>query len=139
DSVQGKTIAVLGLTFKPNTDDMRDSPSLSILPALIGAGAHVRAYDPEGMAEAKKLMPHVTYCGDAYEAMEGADALVVLTEWNQFRALDFDRVKRLLREPVVIDLRNVYDPIQMREAGFAYSCIGRPASAVSAPSGGGGE
>jgi UDPglucose 6-dehydrogenase len=139
DSVQGKMIAVLGLTFKPNTDDMRDSPSLSILPALIGAGAHVRAYDPEGMAEAKKLMPHVTYCGDAYEAMEGADALVVLTEWNQFRALDFDRVKRLLREPVVIDLRNVYDPIQMREAGFAYSCIGRPASAVSDSSGGGGE
>ena len=138
DSVQGKTIAVLGLTFKPNTDDMRDSPSLSILPALIGAGAHVRAYDPEGMAEARKLMPHVTYCGDAYEAIEGADALVVLTEWNQFRALDFDRVKRLLREPVVIDLRNVYDPIQMREAGFAYSCIGRPASAVLAPGGGGG-
>jgi UDPglucose 6-dehydrogenase len=139
DSVQGKTIAVLGLTFKPNTDDMRDAPSLAILPALIGAGAHVRAYDPEGMSEAKKLMPHVTYCGDVYEAMEGADAVVVLTEWNQFRSLDFDRAKRLLRAPVIIDLRNVYDPIQMREAGFAYSCIGRPVSAVSAPGGGGGE
>jgi UDPglucose 6-dehydrogenase len=139
DSVQGKTIAVLGLTFKPNTDDMRDAPSLSILPALIGAGAHVRAYDPEGMAEAKKLMPHVAYCGDVYEAMEGADAVVVLTEWNQFRSLDFERAKRLLRSPTIVDLRNVYDPIQMREAGFSYSCIGRPVSAVSAPSGGGGE
>jgi UDPglucose 6-dehydrogenase len=138
DSVQGKTIAALGLTFKPNTDDMRDSPSLSILPALIGAGAHVRAYDPEGMGEAKKLMPHVSYCADAYEAMEGADALLILTEWNQFRSLDLDRVKRLLRSPTIVDLRNVYDPLQMQEAGFAYSCIGRPVSAVSAPSGGGG-
>ena len=139
DSVQGKTIAVLGLTFKPNTDDMRDSPSLSILPALIGAGAKVRAYDPEGMGEAKKLMPHISYCGDAYEAMEGADAVLILTEWNQFRALDLDRVKRLLRSPTIVDLRNVYDPLQMQEAGFTYSCIGRPVSAVSAPSGGGGE
>ncbi len=138
DSVQGKTIAVLGLTFKPNTDDMRDAPSLSILPTLIGAGARIRAYDPEGMEEAKKLMPHIAYCGDVYEAMEGADAVVVLTEWNQFRSLDFDRVKRLLRSPVVVDLRNVYDPLQMREAGFAYSCVGRPDSAVSAPSGGSG-
>jgi UDPglucose 6-dehydrogenase len=137
DSVQGKTIAVLGLTFKPNTDDMRDSPSLSILPALIGAGAQVRAYDPEGMGEARKLMPHVSYCADAYETMEGADALLILTEWNQFRSLDLDRVKRLLRSPTIVDLRNVYDPLQMREAGFAYSCIGRPVSAVSAPSGGG--
>ncbi len=139
DSVQGKTIAVLGLTFKPNTDDMRDAPSLAILPALIGAGALVRAYDPEGMEEARRLMPHITYCGDAYEAMEGADAVVVLTEWNQFRSLDLDRAKKLLRTPIVVDLRNVYDPLQMREAGFAYSCIGRPASAVSAPSSGGGE
>jgi UDPglucose 6-dehydrogenase len=139
DSVQGKTIAVLGLTFKPNTDDMRDSPSLSILPALVGAGAQVRAYDPEGMGEAKKLMPHISYCGDAYEAMEGADAALILTEWNQFRSLDLDRVKRLLRSPTIVDLRNVYDPLQMQEAGFAYSCIGRPVSAVSAPSGGGGE
>jgi UDPglucose 6-dehydrogenase len=138
DSVQGKILAVLGLTFKPNTDDMRDAPSLSILPALIGAGAHVRAYDPEGMEEARKLMPHVTYCGDAYEAIEGADAIVVLTEWNQFRALDFDRVKRLLRSPKVVDLRNIYDPLQMREAGFDYSCIGRPLSAVVAPGAGGG-
>jgi len=139
DSVQGKTIAVLGLTFKPNTDDMRDSPSLSILPALVGAGAQVRAYDPEGMGEAKKLMPHISYCSDAYEAMEGADAALILTEWNQFRSLDLDRVKRLLRSPTIVDLRNVYDPLQMQEAGFTYTCIGRPVSAVSAPSGGGGE
>ena len=89
------------------------------------------------MGEAKKLMPHVSYCADAYEAMEGADALLILTEWNQFRSLDLDRVKRLLRSPTIVDLRNVYDPLQMREAGFAYSCIGRPVSAVSAPSGGG--
>ncbi len=139
DSVQGKTIAVLGLTFKPNTDDMRAAPSLAILPVMIGAGARIRAYDPEGMAEAKKLMPHVTYCDDAYEAMEGADAMIVLTEWNQFRALDLDRVKRLLKSPVVVDLRNVYDPLQMRDAGFTYTCVGRPIAAVSAPSGGGGE
>jgi UDPglucose 6-dehydrogenase len=139
DSVQGKTIAVLGLTFKPNTDDMRDAPSLSIVPALVGAGARIRAFDPEGMDEARKAMPHIEYCGDAYEAMEGADAVVVLTEWNQFRSLDLERARRLLRSPVFIDLRNVYDPLQMREAGFAYSCIGRPVSAVSASSGGGGE
>ena len=139
DSVQGKTLAVLGLTFKPNTDDMRDAPSLSILPALIGAGARIRAFDPEGMDEARKVMPHIDYCHDAYEAMEGADAVVVLTEWNQFRSLDLERARRLLRAPVFIDLRNVYDPLQMREAGFAYSCIGRPLSAVSPSSGGGGE
>ena len=139
DSVQGKTIAVLGLTFKPNTDDMRDAPSLAIVPVLIGAGARIRAFDPEGMNEARKMMPHIEYCRDAYEAMEGADAVVVLTEWNQFRSLDLERARRLLREPVLVDLRNVYDPVQMREAGFAYSCIGRPLSAVSASSGGGGE
>jgi len=139
DSVQGKTIAILGLTFKPNTDDMREAPSLSILPALIGAGARICAYDPEGMEEAKKLMPHISYCGDAYEAMEGADAVVVLTEWNQFRALDLERMKRLMRTPTMVDLRNIYDPIQMRQAGFDYVCIGRPVSAVSAVQGGGGE
>ena len=139
DSVQGKIIAVLGLTFKPNTDDIREAPSLSILPALVGAGARVCAYDPEGMEEARKLMPHITYCGDAYEAMEGADAVVVLTEWNQFRALDFDRVKRLLRSPVLVDLRNVYDPLRMREAGFAYTCVGRPLAAISDLGGGSGE
>src|SRR5579863_3885045 len=101
-SVAGKTVAVLGLTFKPNTDDMRESPSLSILPLLIEAGATVRAFDPEGMTEAKKLLPDLDYCHDAYQALEGASALVLLTEWNEFRALDLARVKALLREPVVV-------------------------------------
>ncbi len=124
-SVAGKTIAVLGLTFKPNTDDMRDSPSLSILPPLVEAGATIRAFDPEGVSEARKLLPDLNYCGDAYQAIEGADALVLLTEWNEFRALDLDRVKSLLRSPVLIDLRNIYQPQEMTEAGFVYHSIGR--------------
>jgi UDPglucose 6-dehydrogenase len=124
-TVAGKTLAVLGLTFKPNTDDMRDSPSLSILPPLIEAGATIRAFDPEGMAEAKKLLPDLDYCGDAYQAIEGADALVLVTEWNEFRALDLARVKDLLRSPVVIDLRNIYQPDEMMSAGFTYHSIGR--------------
>jgi UDPglucose 6-dehydrogenase len=124
--VAGKTLAVLGLTFKPNTDDMRDSPSLSILPVLREAGATVRVFDPEGMDEAKKLMPDLDYCGDAYETMQGADALVLVTEWNEFRALDLPRVKALLRAPVVIDLRNIYQPDAMGEAGLIYHSIGRP-------------
>jgi UDPglucose 6-dehydrogenase len=126
-NVAGKTLAVLGLTFKPNTDDMRDSPSLSILPALMEAGASIRAFDPEGMAEAKKLLPDLHYCDDAYGAIEGADALVLLTEWNAFRALDLERVKSLLRAPLVIDLRNIYRPEEMTAAGFAYHSIGRTA------------
>jgi UDPglucose 6-dehydrogenase len=125
-SVAGYTIATLGLTFKPNTDDMRDSPSLAILPALQAAGATVRSFDPEGMAEARKAMPDITYCDNAYEAMTGADALVLITEWNEFRALDLERMRRLLRRPIVVDLRNVYNPEDMAAAGFAYSCIGRP-------------
>jgi UDPglucose 6-dehydrogenase len=124
-SVAGRTIAALGLTFKPNTDDMRDSPSLAILPALQKAGATVRAFDPEGMGEARKLMPDVSYCETAYEAMTGADALVIITEWNEFRALDFGRMRRLLRRPVLVDLRNIYNPEDMAAAGFEYSCIGR--------------
>jgi UDPglucose 6-dehydrogenase len=128
-SVTGKTIAVLGLTFKPNTDDMRESPSLSILPPLAEAGATIRAFDPEGMDEAKKLLPHLDYCGDAYEAIEGADALVLLTEWNEFRGLDLARVRSLLRAPVVIDLRNIYQPDEMTAAGFVYHSIGRAAAA----------
>ncbi|HEX3065236.1 MAG TPA: UDP-glucose/GDP-mannose dehydrogenase family protein [Candidatus Polarisedimenticolia bacterium] len=125
-SVAGKTIAALGLTFKPNTDDMRDSPSLGILPALQKAGATIRAFDPEGMNEAKKLLPDLTYCKDAYDCMTGADALVLITEWNEFRALDLTRVKSLLRQPVLVDLRNVYSPAEMAEAGFRYTSIGRP-------------
>ena len=124
-SLEGKTLAVLGLTFKPNTDDMRDSPSLAILPPLVEAGAAIRAFDPEGMAEAQKLMPQLTYCPDAYDAMAGADALVLITEWNAFRALDLGRVKSLLRTPLVIDLRNIYKPEEMSAAGLAYHSIGR--------------
>jgi UDPglucose 6-dehydrogenase len=124
-SVEGKTIAVLGLTFKPNTDDMRDSPSLTIVPALKRAGATVRAFDPEGMDEAKKLLDGVQFCNGAYDAMDGADALVIVTEWNEFRALDLKRVKSLLRSPTVIDLRNIYKPADMAEAGFYYFSIGR--------------
>jgi len=124
-SVDGKTIAALGLTFKPNTDDMRDSPSLDIVAALQAAGATVRAYDPEGMIEAKRMMNGVVWCDDTYAALNGADAMVLITEWNQFRALDLERVKSLLKAPLIIDLRNVYNPEEMAAEGFAYHCIGR--------------
>ena len=124
-SVAGKTIAVLGVTFKPNTDDMRDAPSLVIVPALQAAGASLRAYDPAGMAEAGKLLADVTWCEDAYSATEGADALVLMTEWNEFRALDLVRVRDALKVPVLVDLRNVYDPLEMCDLGFRYSCVGR--------------
>ncbi|ABC22916.1 UDP-glucose dehydrogenase family protein [Rhodospirillum rubrum] len=123
--VTGKTIAVLGLTFKPNTDDMRDSPSLDIVPALQRAGATIRAFDPEGMHEAAKHFTDVLYAESAYDCMAGADALVILTEWNEFRALDLDRVKTLLKAPVLIDLRNIYNPDDMEAQGFRYSPIGR--------------
>jgi UDPglucose 6-dehydrogenase len=126
-SLAGKSLAVLGLTFKPNTDDMRDAPSLEILPRLLAAGARIRAFDPEGMAEAQKLMPELAYCRDAYQAMAGADALVLLTEWNAFRGLDLGRVKDLLASPLVIDLRNIYQPHEMAAAGLSYCSIGRPA------------
>jgi len=128
-SVAGKTIAVLGLTFKPNTDDMRESPSLSILPPLVEAGATIRAFDPEGMIEAKKLLPDLDYCDDAYQAVDGADALVLLTEWNEFRGLDLGRIKSLLRAPVVVDLRNIYQPQDMADAGLVYHSIGRTTGA----------
>jgi UDPglucose 6-dehydrogenase len=124
-SANGKVVALLGLTFKPNTDDMREAPSLAIAPALIKAGATIRAHDPEGMGEAKKLMPDVAYCADPYEAMTGADAVVFLTEWNSYRALDLKRMKAILKQPVVVDLRNIYRPAEMRTAGFRYSSIGR--------------
>ena len=125
-SVEGKTIAVLGLTFKPNTDDMREAPSLDIIPALQSAGASLRAYDPEGLEAAKRLLDGVVWCEGVYEAMEGADALVIVTEWNAFRALDLARVKRLMKAPVMIDLRNIYDPEEMSAAGFSYASVGRP-------------
>ena len=125
-SVAGKTIGVLGLAFKQNTDDMRDAPSLDIVPALVAAGATIKAYDPEAMEEASKLLDGLTYADNAYEAVDGADAMVILTEWDQFRALDLDRVKAALGDDVVVDLRNIYSPEDMRKRGFAYTSIGRP-------------
>jgi UDPglucose 6-dehydrogenase len=125
--IEGKTIAVLGLTFKPNTDDMRDSPSLAIVPTLQKAGGRIRSFDPEGMAEAKKLLDGITYAEDAYDALKGADCLVFLTEWNEFRSLDWRRVSELMPGRVVVDLRNIYKPEQIAALGFAYHSIGRPA------------
>ncbi|TAN65034.1 MAG: UDP-glucose/GDP-mannose dehydrogenase family protein [Magnetospirillum sp.] len=126
-SAKGKIVAVLGLTFKPNTDDMRDSPAIDIIAALIEAGAIVKAFDPEGMEEARKLLPPgVQYCDNAYATMPGADCLVIITEWNEFRALDLDKVKSLLKAPALVDLRNVYAPDEMKELGFTYTSIGRP-------------
>ncbi|MBV9693739.1 MAG: UDP-glucose/GDP-mannose dehydrogenase family protein, partial [Alphaproteobacteria bacterium] len=127
--VRGKTVAVLGLTFKPNTDDMRDAPSLAIVPQLQAAGATVRAYDPEGGKEARKLLD-VTLCDSAYEALDGADGVVILTEWNEFRALDVARMKALLKHPLMVDLRNIYRPAHMAAEGFTYVSIGR---AMAAP------
>ena len=122
--LEGKTVGVLGLTFKPNTDDMRDAPSLEIIPALQAMGAKVQAFDPEGH-EAVKLLPGVEFKSNAYEALEDADALVIVTEWDQFRALDLDRMKLLMRRPAVVDLRNIYKPEEMRERGFLYESVGR--------------
>ena len=122
--IGGRTVGILGLTFKPNTDDMRDSPALDIVPALIAMGAKVQAFDPEGH-EARKLLADVVFKDGPYEVAEGADALVILTEWDQFRALDLDRVKSLMAAPVVIDLRNVYRPDELRQRGFTYASIGR--------------
>jgi len=130
-SVDEKTIAILGLTFKPNTDDMRDAPSLDIVPALIAAGARLRAFDPEGMAEAKSMLDGVEWCDTAYDTMDGADALVIITEWNEFRALDLERMRTLMAKPVMIDLRNIYDPDEMVAAGIFYTCVGRPSSALA--------
>jgi len=125
ESLQGKTVALLGLTFKPNTDDMRDAPSLDIAPALIAAGATVQAFDPEGMHEASRLLEGVVMKDGPYDAVAGADAVVIVTEWDQFRALDLDRVKLLMKQPVLVDLRNVYRPEDMERRGFRYSGIGR--------------
>ncbi|WP_428409938.1 UDP-glucose dehydrogenase family protein [Hyphococcus sp.] len=128
-SLEGKTIAVLGLTFKPNTDDMRDAPSLDIVPALQAAGARVRAFDPAGMHEAEGLLKNVDYVEGPYQTLAGADAVVIITEWDEFRALDLDRVKSLMKTPIMIDLRNIYRPTEMAEAGIAYHSIGRPQKA----------
>jgi UDPglucose 6-dehydrogenase len=121
---KGKTVAVLGLTFKPNTDDMRESPSLVIVPELLRRGAVVRAYDPEGMEEAAQLMDGMTLCENTYEALEGADALVLVTEWNEFRSLDLARAREIMNQPLVIDLRNIYSASDIEAAGFEYHGIG---------------
>lgn len=124
-TVRGKTVGVLGVAFKPNTDDMRDAPSLAIIPALQDAGATIRAYDPAAMHEAASMLPGVHWCEDAYDAAAGSDAVVLITEWNEFRALDFERLASTVKTKVLVDLRNVYRPDEVRAAGFAYSSIGR--------------
>ena len=123
--LRGRTIAMLGLTFKPNTDDMREAPSISIVTALIDMGAKVRAFDPAGMEQAKLVMPEIDYCHDPYACATGADAIVIVTEWEQFRVLDFTRLKKVLRQSIVVDLRNIYRPDEMARHDFRYFAIGR--------------
>ncbi len=125
ETARGKKVALLGLTFKPNTDDMRDSPAIAVAQALTDAGVEVSAYDPEGMEQARPLMPDVKMMEGPYEAIEGADAIAIVTEWDAFRALDLARVKELANAPVLVDLRNIYNPQDVREAGFTYTSIGR--------------
>ncbi|HIM24745.1 MAG TPA: UDP-glucose/GDP-mannose dehydrogenase family protein [Rhodospirillales bacterium] len=129
-SVDGKAIAVLGLTFKPNTDDMREAPSLNIIAGLKKGGASVRVFDPEGMDEAKTMLDGVDWCSDSYDAVTGVDAVAIVTEWNEFRALDLDRIKSLMKVPVMVDLRNIYNPKELAEAGFQYTCVGRASGSV---------
>jgi UDPglucose 6-dehydrogenase len=123
--VRDKRIAILGLTFKPNTDDMRDSPAIVVIQALQDAGARIQAYDPEGMDQARQVLGNVDYCEDPYEAIEGANAVVILTEWDAFRALDLIRVKALLQDPILVDLRNVYPRAQVEAVGLQYTAVGR--------------
>ncbi len=124
-SVRGKTVALLGLTFKPNTDDMRDSPAIAVVTALQDAGAKLNVFDPEGMEQARLYLENLKYCGDPYACCEGASALVIVTEWDAFRALDLSRVKGLLAAPILVDLRNIYDPAEVRRQGFTYASVGR--------------
>ncbi|HET9904398.1 MAG TPA: UDP-glucose/GDP-mannose dehydrogenase family protein [Xanthobacteraceae bacterium] len=131
--LRDRTIAVLGLTFKPNTDDMREAPSIALITALTDMGANVRAYDPAGMEQARKIMPHVAYCEDPYHCAEGAEALVLVTEWEQFRALDFDRLKTMMANHVLVDLRNVYRPEEVIRHGFVYQGVGRPNGVAGTP------
>ena len=127
-ALRGKTVAVLGLTFKPNTDDMREAPSIALITALQDMGAAVRAFDPAGMEQACAILEGVTYCENAYECVEGADAVVIATEWEQFRALDLERLRDLMACPVMVDLRNIYRPEDVQRRGFAYASIGRAQS-----------
>jgi UDPglucose 6-dehydrogenase len=129
--VRGKTIAVLGLTFKPNTDDMRDAPAITVIAALQDAGAKVRAFDPEGVEQAKSVLTDVEYAPDAYACAQGAHALVIITEWDIFRALDLGRLKAALAAPLLVDLRNIYRPEEMTRRGFTYVSVGRPAECPS--------
>ena len=131
-SVRGKTIAVLGVTFKPNTDDMREAPSLVIFPLLQAKGAHLRACDPQGSTKGGDLLPGVAWCANALETAEGADVLVVLTEWNEFRAVDLKQLRKAMRGNALVDLRNVYQPAHAAAAGFDYSGVGRGSSRRSA-------
>jgi UDPglucose 6-dehydrogenase len=124
-ALRGKTVAVLGLTFKPNTDDMREAPSIPLITALQDMGAKVRAYDPVGMEQARQVLANVTYCQGAYDCVEDTDAAVIVTEWEQFRALDLERVRDLMACPVIVDLRNIYRADDMKKHGFAYTCVGR--------------
>jgi UDPglucose 6-dehydrogenase len=124
-NVKGKRIGILGLAFKPETDDMRDSPAIPLINGLQQQGASIRAYDPQAMENAGKIFEHVTFCHDAYQTAEGADALVIATEWNEFRSLNLERIRKLLQQPVIVDLRNVYDPRRMHSEGFTYVSVGR--------------
>jgi len=124
-SLRGKTIAVLGLTFKPNTDDMREAPAIAVVQALVDAGATIRAYDPQGMEAATNLLPPIDYADSAYDAAEGADCIVIVTEWNEFRSLDFKRLKKSMKTPALVDLRNIYKRAEIESQGFAYESIGR--------------
>jgi len=124
-NVRGKTIAVLGLTFKPNTDDMREAPAIAVVQALVDAGANIRAYDPQGMEAAAGLLPPIHYAESAYAAAEGADCLVIVTEWNEFRSLDLDRLKKSMKTPALVDLRNIYKRAEVESQGFAYASVGR--------------
>ena len=130
-SVAGKTICVLGLTFKPETDDMRDSPAITIVEELVAAGATVQAYDPEGMDNARQVLPPINYTTGPYEAAEGADAVVIVTEWNEFRALNLERIKNAVKAKVLVDLRNIYRKEEVARHGFSYYCIGRPAEQIA--------
>lgn len=124
-SLKGKTLAVWGLSFKPNTDDLREAPSLSILPALTSAGARLRVYDPVSMPKARTMFRKAKFCRNPYEAAQGADAILILTEWNEFKQVDFQKLKSIVKQPLLVDGRNMYDPREMAEKGFVYHGIGR--------------
>ena len=123
--LKGKTLALLGISFKPNTDDLREAPSLYLIEKLLKEKARIRAYDPAAMNNARALFPQIAFCKDPYDAAKGADAVVIVTEWNQFRNLDLERMKGLLRQPFFFDLRNIYEPGKVKRLGFSYFCVGR--------------